>query len=228
MAALLGVWRRSGDSRGMSTLSRLALLAALASAGLGPASVCAQSAPTLLEVELRWVEQSLPGQAGALSSAGLPRGAGTTTTAPPHAGIRPAGPVLRVQSGATAVWQLQPPSALQLLAHQPLRDGRGTQVTVPLWGSVGASAPSADWRLEATPTLLRKGQVSLRLSWQQPQPEGQTTLQTTLPLRLGHWTVVARSPAPPLPEPGTLRSSDTVHPIRELQVRVNPVLNPNE
>lgn len=210
--------------------SRLALLAALACTGLGPAPAPAwgQSAPALLEVELRWVEQALPARAGALSSAGLPRGAGTLSTAPPQARISPAGPVLRVQSGATAVWQLQPASGLQLLAHQPLRDGRGTQVTVPLWGAAGASTPSADWRLEATPTLLRKGQVSLRLSWQQPQPEGQSTLQTTLPLRLGHWTVVARSAAPPLPEPGTLRSSDTVHPSRELQVRVNPVLNLNE
>jgi len=206
----------------------VALLAALASALLGPAPAWAQVPPAVLEVELRWVDQALPARAGALSSAGLPRGAGTTSTAPPQARISPAGPVLRVQSGATAVWQLQPASALQLLAHQPLRDGRGTQVTLPLWGPVTAAAPGADWRLEASPTLLRKGEVSLRLSWQQPQPEGQTTLQTTLPLRLGHWAVVARSPAPPLPEPGTLRSSDTVHPSRELQVRVTPVLNPND
>lgn len=157
------------------------------------------AASSLLEVELRRVEQTVASP-GSLSTA--------------TARITPLGPVLRVQSGATAHWQLdlgpQVPQWISL-TRGPAR------LQMPLSG--------ASWSLEATPTRRGPQLLELRLQWQQPlQDGGSQGWRSTVSLKPGHWTTLARERSgEAVAAPGEI-STRPLAQVNELQVRVNEVL----
>jgi hypothetical protein len=173
------------------------------------AILLAASASPVLEMELRWVEQTVqasrPGEKVLSSQAG--------------ARITPLGPVMRVQAGATAQWSLQ-------LEGEPmwLQQGQGRARVV-----VQAGEARREWQLEATPQWRGERQpLQLQLHWQQPADEagGSQSWRTTLPVRAGHWVTVSRQPgaAAQAPQPRGTLSTQPLGQVRELQVRVSPVL----
>lgn len=173
------------------------------------AILLAASASPVLEMELRWVEQTVqasrPGEKVLSTQAG--------------ARITPLGPVMRVQAGATAQWSLQ-------LEGQPmwLQQGQGRARVV-----VQAGEARRTWQLEATPQWRGERQpLQLQLHWQQPADEagGRQSWRTSLPVRAGHWVTVSRQPgaAAQAPQPPGTLSTRPLGQVRELQVRVSPVL----
>ena len=173
------------------------------------AILLAASASPVLEMELRWVEQTVqasrPGEKVLSTQAG--------------ARITPLGPVMRVQAGATAQWSLQ-------LEGQPmwLQQGQGRARVV-----VQAGEARRTWQLEATPQWRgERKPLQLQLHWQQPADGagGSQSWRTTLPVNAGQWAVVSRQPSGEAPASlltGTL-STRPLAQVRELQVRVSPVL----
>ncbi len=175
------------------------------------AFVLAASALPLLELELRWVEQTVhasrPGE----------RVLGTQSGAQ----ISPLGPVLRVQAGSTVQWSLTLEGSAMWL-----QQAQGTS-RVLLQGGEGARA----WQLEATPQWLGERQpIQLQLHWQQPTDDaaggGRQSWRTQLPVRAGHWVTVSKQPSAAFQAtlPSGALSTRPLARVRELQVRVSPVL----
>lgn len=173
------------------------------------AFVLAATALPVLEVELRWVEQtvqaSLPGER-VLSTQG-------------GANITPLGPVLRVQAGATAQWSLQLEGQAMWLQQ---RQGQAKVL-------VQAGEGRREWQLEVTPQWRGERQpIQLQLHWQQPAADagGKQSWRSSLPVSAGQWVMVSRQPAPTAqaPEPQGTLSTKPLGQVRELQVRISPVL----
>jgi hypothetical protein len=173
------------------------------------AIVLAASALPVLELELRWVEQTV--QASTPGARVLSTQAG--------ARITPLGPVMRVQAGRTAQWSLQLEGQAMWLQQ---RQG-GAKVVL----QTGAGRRA--WHLEATPQWRGERQpIQLQLHWQQPADEAgaSQSWRSTLPVRAGHWVTVSRQPSASAAtaEPAGTLSTRPLAQVRELQVRVSPVL----
>jgi hypothetical protein len=169
----------------------------------------------LLEVELRWVAQSVLLDQTALSTAGQ-AGALSTRSAP--SSVQALGPAVRVQSGGTAQWSLELTQApLRLQTQMPQGAGRA---------QFNAGAEPQRWLLEATPQWRSDKQaLQLQIQWQQPVPEGgQQRWQSVLPVVQGRWTTVARDATPASASARGVLSTRSTGQVRELQVRVNLVL----
>jgi hypothetical protein len=169
------------------------------------ASLVLAAAP-LFEIELRRVEQTVvaSGTSGSLSTV--------------QARITPLGPLLRVQAGALAEWSWEA-QAEQLLTLQAGPRERGARLTQTL--------PGVRWQLGATLQPQGRDRIRVQLRWQQPAEGGAQAWQSTLTLRPGHWTVLAREQPGRPPAPGTL-STQPLAQIQELQLRVSPVSAPGD
>lgn len=159
------------------------------------ASLVLAAAP-LFEIELRRVEQTVLAP-GSLSTA--------------QARITPLGPLLRVQAGAPAEWTWDAQTAQRLTLQSGPRGARLTQ-----------TLPGARWQLAASVQALGPERLRVQLRWQQPSDGGAQQWQTTLPVRPGHWTVVAREQPGTAPAPGSL-STQPIAQVHELQLRVTEV-----
>lgn len=158
------------------------------------------------EVEMRWVTHS-----------GVQPG--TLSTGSTRAHLDYLGQAIRVQAGERAAWRLL----------EPHEGWQFVWTTQEQGGRVRLESPNGAPRVWELGLVASRRSVreplSLSLEWTQPEGQGGSqSWRSRLPVQPDHWTVVARAGRwdAPLAD-GTLRTGAAV-PVRELQVRLRPVL----
>lgn len=161
---------------------------------LGLLPAIARAATPMLEAELRWVEQAAP-PVGTLTSQ---RGT-----------IEAAGPSLRLRAGGRAEWELEGPPDL-FWAETRTGDRRA--------GAARAAQPR--WRLAiATQWQGPRRPLRVAIEWQGPEPDGGSQRwHSEIEAPLDRWVSVSRSA--PRPVAKDTVSTESLRPIRELQLRL--------